>query len=327
MLAFEAGGEKIPQIHFAKPFHRRAKTTKAYSFPWISLSCSPSSACTSLVRANYPNSYLYPSSVLKYMRRDAEPSYIPSLVLFSILSILSLVGAIGLSVRGASRNGKGLCEDFASEHPEKCTNAAIVMGIAWISVIIGTPSVSLSSYLYPLTLFSAFAGLLVSWLDRSLRMTRANNPDGWQRPVKELELPKQYLQPKSSFPSSRLYVIGPTASYIPRPRDPYDTPRRRRSTRSQPHQMNPQRVPSNRAPIPPLPPLPSFHPLELEPDMVAARRINRVQGNRARSDQRAYKDLPELPPPTRRPLEDPHKREMQRMRHLSPTDLYAQLGG
>lgn len=157
-------------------------------------------------------------------------------------------------------------------------------------------------------------------------MAALYNPYGWEGPEKEHEQPKQYEHSKSSFQSSHSHVVGPTASYIPRPRDPYDTPRRRRSNRSQSHQTYPQRVPSNRAPIPPLPPLPSFNPLELEGDTVADTRVDRRQGSRTRSSRRAPKDLPELPPPTRRPSVDPQTREIRRMRHLSPTDLYAQMG-
>jgi len=156
-------------------------------------------------------------------------------------------------------------------------------------------------------------------------MAALNSPYEWQEPAEEPESPKQYE--KWNFRSSHSHVAGPTTSYIPRPRDPYDTPRRKRSTRSQSHQANPQRVPSNRAPVPPLPPLPSFNALDLETDSVAARRVSRRQTNRTRSDRKAYKDLPEVPPPTRRPPVDPHTREIRRMRHVSPTDMYAQMGG
>jgi len=155
-------------------------------------------------------------------------------------------------------------------------------------------------------------------------MAASNSPYGWQEPAEEPESPKQYE--KWSFRSSHSHVAGPTPSYIPRPRDPYDTPRPKRSTRSQSHQTNPQRVPSNRAPVPPLPPLPSFNPLDLETDSVAARRVSRRQMNRARSDRKGHKNLPEVSLPTRRPLEDPHTREIRRVRRISPTDLYAQMG-
>ena len=154
-------------------------------------------------------------------------------------------------------------------------------------------------------------------------MAASNSPHGRQRPIKELELPKQHEKSESDFHSSSSHAPGPTPSYIPRPRDPYDPPRRRRSDRSQPHQTNPQRVPSNRAPVPPLPALPSFHPIDLETDSVAARRIDRRQTNRARQEPNAPKDLPEPPPPTRRPPEDPETKETRR---ISPTDLWAQLG-
>ena len=158
-------------------------------------------------------------------------------------------------------------------------------------------------------------------------MAASNSPYGWQGPEKEHEGPKQPQQSKSSFHSSRSHIAGPTASYVPRPRDPYDTPRRKRSTRSQSHHTNPQRTPSHRTPIPPLPPLPSFHPLDLEADALASRRIDRRQGGSTRSNRRGHKDLPDLPPPTRRPSGDPNTRGIRRMRHLSPTELFAQMGG
>ncbi|KAF9778227.1 hypothetical protein BJ322DRAFT_505171 [Thelephora terrestris] len=244
-------------------------------------------------------------SVFKYIRRNEAPNRILNLLAFSILSVLSLVGAIGLTARGASRNGKGLCEDFADPHPERCTNAAVAMTFTWIAVLF------------------AVGGLAVSWLDRSSR-TGLNSPHGGKRPVKELDLPRKY--PQWSFRSSSSYVSGPTDSYVPRPRDPYDTPRRKRSTRSQPHQTNPQRVPSNAAPIPPLPPLPSFHPLGLDADSEAVPRIGRRQGTRRSNRRGERKDLPDLPPPTRRPPKDPQVRESQKLKHLSPTDLFAQMG-
>jgi len=162
----------------------------------------------------------------------------------------------------------------------------------------------------------ALAGIVVSLLDRSSRAAISNNPYG-------NEIKHQHQQSKSSFQSlsSRTHIPGPTASYIPRPRDPYDTPRRKRSARQ------PQRVPSNRAPAPPLPPLPSFNPLELESDATATQRVDRRQGpSRTRSHREARKDLPELPPPTRRAPVDPQQREIRRVKHLSPTDLFASMG-
>lgn len=170
----------------------------------------------------------------------------------------------------------------------------------------------------------AFGALAVSWLDTGNPRMGSNSPHGWQRPMKEQDPPKQYQQ--WSFRSSHSYVNGPTDAYVPRPRDPYDTPRRKRSTRSQPHQTNPQRAPSNRAPIPPLPPLPSFHPLGLDTDSEAASRIGRAQGSRRSNRQSGHKDLPDLPPPTRRPPKDPRERESRKLKHLSPTDLFAQMG-
>lgn len=247
-------------------------------------------------------------SVIKFIRRGEAPSRVPNLVGFSILFLLSLVGAIGLTVRGASRNGKGLCEDFADVHPQKCTQAAVAMMFTWIAVLF------------------ALGGLVVSWLDRKSRIG-SYNPYGLERPVKELDLPKHHQQ--SSSHSSHSHVIGPTVSYIPRPRDPYDTPRRKRSTRSQPHQANPQRVPSKRVPAPPLPPLPAFDALGLETESEAAYRIDhrKVGSRRNRSTQQEeQKNLPDLPPPTRRPPKEPHMREPRSARRVSPTDLFARLG-
>lgn len=181
----------------------------------------------------------------------------------------------------------------------------------------------------------ALAGLIVSWLDKSSRMTMSDGPYGRERREKDPEEPEQYEQHEQheqhersrwSFRSSRSHIAGPTPSYIPRPRDPYDPPRRRRSDRSQSHQTGPRRAPSNRAPVHPLPALPSFNPLELEGDEVAASMIDHGQGRRSRSSRRVYKDLPEPPPPTRRPPKDSHTREVRRMKHLSPTDLFAQMG-
>lgn len=119
---------------------RLSETTKPCSFPWTSLPYSPSSVCTSVPLIHCPDSYLYPSSVLECTRRNTGPSRILNLFAFSVLFVLSLVGAVGLSVRGASQQGKGLCEDFASEHPENCTKATIAVTITWISVVIGMSS-------------------------------------------------------------------------------------------------------------------------------------------------------------------------------------------
>jgi len=246
-------------------------------------------------------------SVLEYTRRNVAPIRLPNLIAFSMVFVLSFIGAIGLTARGASRNGNGLCGDFADAHPKRCTKAAVAMVFTWVAV--------------------AFAGggLVVSWLDRNSRVG-SYSPSGWRGSMKELDLPKQYQQ--SIFRPSHSHVYGPTDSYIPRPRDPYDMPRRKRSTRSQPHQTNPQRVSSNRAPVPPLPPLPSFHPLGLETDSEVAVRMDRRQGpHRSRSNQQKEReDLPDLPPPTRRPPKDPRRMERERVKHLSPTDLFARFG-
>lgn len=267
-----------------------------------------------------------PRSVIKFIRRGEAPSRVPNLVGFSILSVLSLVGAIGLTVRGASRSGKGLCEDFADAHPEKCRQAAVAMMFTWIAVLFGASSTSLAVRLVNLKILLALGGLVVSWLDRKSRIG-SYNPYGWERPVKELDLPKHYQQ--SSSLSSHSHVVGPTLSYIPRPRDPYDPPRRKRSTRSQPHQANPHRVPSKKAPAPPLPPLPAFHPLDLETESEAAYRIDRreVGSRRTRPTQQGeQKNLPDPPPPTRRPPKESYMRETRSTRRVSPTDLFARLG-
>jgi len=151
MLAYEAGGKQNPRTHSAKQVHGLAKTSKPCSFQWTSSFCSLSSVCTSLLRTHYPNSYPCPSSVLKYKRRNEGPSRILNLIAFSILFVPSLVGAIGLAVRGASRKGKGLCEEFISKHPENCTEAAVAITLAWVSVVIGAPYTSLASYVVDLT--------------------------------------------------------------------------------------------------------------------------------------------------------------------------------
>jgi hypothetical protein len=99
-----------------------------------------------------PNPYLYPSCLLMYKRRNEEPSRIPNLIAFSILFVLSLVGAIGLTARAASRNGKGLCEDFSSAHPPMCKKAAASMSLTWIAVMFGAPSASWAFCLVGLTI-------------------------------------------------------------------------------------------------------------------------------------------------------------------------------
>jgi len=98
-----------------------------------------------------PNLTPCPSSVLKYKRRNEGPSRILNLMVFFILFVPSLVGAIGLAVRGASQKGKGLCEEFISKHPESCSEAAVAITLAWVSVVIGAHSSSLASYVVDLT--------------------------------------------------------------------------------------------------------------------------------------------------------------------------------
>ena len=140
------------QAPLTKLICRLAKSLKPYRFPWTSLSCSLSSVCTSLLHICYPNSHLCPSSALKYKWRNAGPRRIPNMIVFFSIFVFSLVGAIGLAARTASRKGKGLCEDFGSGKPVNCTRAAVAMTFAWISVVIGTPSTSLVSYMVDLTI-------------------------------------------------------------------------------------------------------------------------------------------------------------------------------
>ena len=319
MLGSGAGGENNLQTISAKPTHKLSKTLKPYNFPWTSSSCSPSSVCTSLPRAHCPNTYLYLSSVLRYKCRDVVSTRTSYLIVFSLIFALSLVGGIGLAARAASGNGKGLCEGLSPKHPENCTEAACALAFAWLSVVIGVFSALLSLSGWP-DYSIAGAGIAIAWFDRSSRTGSLTGPDDWKEPAKD---PEEF---KSTFRSSHSYVPGPTASYVPRPRDPYDTPRRKRSTHSQSQQTGPQRVPSRRGPAAPLPPLPAFHPLGLEADATVDRRANRRQSKRPMSEQSEQKNLPELPPPTRRPPEDPHKKEIRKIRHISPTDLFAEMG-
>ena len=150
----------------------------------------------------------------------------------------------------------------------------------------------------------AGGGLAASWLDRNSRIGSNGRQSG---PMKELDLPKRHE--KSSSPSSRPYVNGPTDAHVPRPRHPYDAPRRKRSTRSPPHKNIPQRVPSYKAPVPPLPPLPlSFNPLMLGENSETALRTNRRQKtHRPRPERQGEGEglVSDLPPPTRRPPRDP----------------------
>lgn len=166
-------------------------------------------------------------------------------------------------------------------------------------------------------------GLVISWLDKGSGTGSWNGQYDWEDSTKELYLPKEYQH--STFRSTHSHVKGPTDSYIPRPRDPYDTPRRKRSTRSHLHQTAPRRASSGKAPVPPLPPLPSFNPLEVEPEPVPAAYVPGNHRSRSKRHREPREDLPDLPPPTRRPPKNP-QRETQNGRRVSPTDLYAQLG-
>lgn len=69
-----------------------------------------------------------------------------------MLFVLSLIGAIGLTARGASKNGKGLCGDLADTRPESCAEAAVAITFTWITVMFGAPSASLVLYSVGLTI-------------------------------------------------------------------------------------------------------------------------------------------------------------------------------
>ena len=105
-----------------------------------------------LPRARRPKTYRCLSSVLRYKRRDAVSSRTSYLIVFSVIFALSLVGAIGLAARAASRKGKGLCEDLSPKHPGNCTEAAFALAFAWLSVVIGVFSALLTLYPVGLTI-------------------------------------------------------------------------------------------------------------------------------------------------------------------------------
>jgi len=71
----------------------------------------------------------------KYKHEGAEPSRVPNVTCFSIIFVVSLTGAVGLATRATS--GNGFCEEFLSDHPEKCREAGLTIAMSWISVIIG----------------------------------------------------------------------------------------------------------------------------------------------------------------------------------------------
>lgn len=95
--------------------------------------------------------------MLKFKYNNGEPR-IPNLIAFSAFFVFSLVGAIGLAARAASRDGKGLCEDLASRGSESCTEAAIAITLTWISVMIGTSSARLTPDLVSLTIPTSYGG-------------------------------------------------------------------------------------------------------------------------------------------------------------------------
>jgi hypothetical protein len=239
-----------------------------------------------------------------------------------MLFVLSFIGAVGLAARGTSRSGKGLCVDLADVHPEWCTEAAVAIAFAWIAVVVGTSSRSSAPCLVGLTGSLAGGGLAASFFDKSPRRGWYN-PRGSRKNMKKLELLKQ-----SSFSSSRSPVLRPTPSYIRRPGHPYDLPRRKRSTRSQP---SPRRVASNREPVPPVPLLPPFHEFDrrlLGEDLNAPLKTDRRQGKHTPKPdlRKELEGLPELPPPVRRPPKDPRRIEMDERKYLSGTDVFANCG-
>ena len=82
-----------------------------------------------------PTLTIFYSMLFKYKHMDAEPSRVPNVTCFSIIFLLSLIGATGLTIRATS--GGGFCEEFLSAHPERCMGARLAIALSWISVIIG----------------------------------------------------------------------------------------------------------------------------------------------------------------------------------------------
>ena len=72
---------------------------------------------------------------IKDRYKDVEPSRTPNLTCFSIILLLSLTGAMGLSIRAAV--GSGFCEEFLSSNPEKCREARWAVTLSWTSVFVG----------------------------------------------------------------------------------------------------------------------------------------------------------------------------------------------
>lgn len=253
------------------------------------------------------------SSVFKYIRREVvPPSRTPNLIAFFIILILSFIGAIGLTALGTSRNGKGPCGDLAHAHPEKCTRAAVAITFTWVAVMFGASSALVGPI--PCQPYCSLAGwgLAVSWLDRNSEMG-LHSP--YDHPLKELKLPTM----PSTIHSSHSHGTGPSESYIPRPRDPYDTPGR-------PGRTNPRRAPSRgRKPVSLLPSLPS-DPVGPGPSSEAVSYTDGGRSNSTRPKRQSSKDLPGCPPPTRRPSKDKGSKELSQKNHLSVTSMYAQLG-
>lgn len=113
---------------------------------------------------NIPTLTTFYRVLLNNRHVDAETSRAPSVTCFSIVFLLSLMGAAGLTIRATS--GNGFCEEFLSAHPEKCREAVVAVAMSWTSVVIGELHVALT--IHDLTLLSnhsAYAGISVSLLD------------------------------------------------------------------------------------------------------------------------------------------------------------------
>jgi hypothetical protein len=90
---------------------------------------------TNLFADDTPTLTIFYSILFNRIHRGVEPSRVPYITCFSVISFLSLVGATGLSIRATS--GGGFCEEFLSDHPEKCREAGLAIVMSWTSFIIG----------------------------------------------------------------------------------------------------------------------------------------------------------------------------------------------
>ncbi|KAF9647453.1 hypothetical protein BDM02DRAFT_3270243 [Thelephora ganbajun] len=136
----------------------------------------------------------------KHIREDAEPSRIPNVTCFAIIFLLSLTGAMGLTIRAAS--GNSFCEDFLSSRPGKCREAGLAIAMSWTSAVI------------------AVAGLLVSWLDKSRGAAEVTGLYVPHRSVRDTEL-------LGRQPASKLANVLPPRIQIPRPIAPHPASRSR----------------------------------------------------------------------------------------------------